>query len=230
MIERLLPGVVAAATTRTLLHVELFPEEERHVVSAVAKRREEFMTGRACARMALQELGVAPAPIGRGKRGEPLWPIGVVGSITHGNNYYACAVAKSTEVISLGIDAELNAPLPPGVLERVAFGRERDRVATVDEICLDRLLFSAKEAVYKTWFPLTKRWLGFEDVDLSIDVPGHTFCARLLVPGLIIGNLRLTELRGCWCVENDLVCTAVFIPNQKGADRKQSRIRPTYPQ
>jgi 4'-phosphopantetheinyl transferase EntD len=214
VIERLLPGVVAAAATRgEFLHVELFPEEERHIVSAVAKRRQEFITGRACARRALQELGIAPVPIGRGERGEPLWPADVVGSITHGNNYFACAVAKTTDVISLGIDAELNAPLPPGVLERVAFGRERDRVAVSDEICLDRLLFSAKEAVYKTWFPLTKRWLGFEDVDLSIDVLGNTFCARLLVPGLFIGNLRLTEFRGCWCVDNDLICTAVLIPN-----------------
>jgi 4'-phosphopantetheinyl transferase EntD len=212
VIKRILPRFVAATATREeLLHIELFPEEEGHIVSAVATRRREFMTGRACARMALRELGIAPMAIGRGKRGEPLWPAGVVGSITHCANYCACAVAKTTEVISLGIDAEVNAPLPPRVLERVAFGRERDRVAVVDEIHLDRLLFSAKEAIYKAWFPLTERWLSFEDVDLSIDELGNTFCARLLVPGPMIGNLRLTELQGGWCVEHDLICTAVII-------------------
>lgn len=212
MIERLVPDSVAVVSTRDDLEAELFVEEERTVGRAVEKRRREFTTGRACARLALQRLGVVPVAIATGERGEPLWPSGVVGSITHCHGYRACAVGRAGDMLSVGIDAEVHDRLPEGVLEQVAFGRElatvADRAAGVH---LDRLLFSAKEAVYKAWFPLARRWLGFEDVELSIDVEAATFRARLLVPGPVVGGTRLTELRGRWCVEGGLVATAVVV-------------------
>ncbi|HEV7773332.1 MAG TPA: 4'-phosphopantetheinyl transferase superfamily protein [Conexibacter sp.] len=212
MIERLMPSAVAVASTRGDLPAELSAAEQAAVGRAVARRQQEFTTGRACARLALRRLGVDPVAIPSGERGEPVWPDGVVGSITHCRGYRACAVAKADEVLALGVDAEVHEPLPAGVLEQVAFGRERamcaDRVAGVH---LDRLLFSAKEAVYKVWFPLTRQWLGFEDVELAVDAQGGTFRARLLVAGPVVAGARLTELRGRWCVEDGLVATAVAL-------------------
>ncbi|MFL5884840.1 MAG: 4'-phosphopantetheinyl transferase, partial [Thermoleophilaceae bacterium] len=106
LIERVVPGnVVALETDQELLETELFPEEEALVARAVAKRRNEFVTGRALARRALSTLGVAPVAIGRGARGQPLWPGGIVGSITHCRGYRACAVARFDEIASVGIDA-----------------------------------------------------------------------------------------------------------------------------
>ena len=83
----------------------------------------------------------------------------------------------------LGIDAERNAPLREGVWEEVAHGRERElRDGGSGGVPhLDAVLFSAKEAIFKAWYPLTGRWLGFGDAELSID-PSGTFTARLLVP------------------------------------------------
>lgn len=213
MIERLLPsGVVAVSTRGELAGVALHPQEEAAVGQAVEKRRREFVSGRGCAREALRRLGLEPSAIPSGERGEPLWPPGVVGSITHCDGYRACAVARVGEVAAVGIDAELNAPLPPGVLAEVAFGRERERVAAPrGELCLDRLLFSAKEAVYKAWFPLARRWLGFEDVELTIDAAG-TFRSRLLVPGPLVAGTRLTELGGRWALAGGLLATAVVVP------------------
>lgn len=214
MIERLVPdSVIVESTREDLVDVELFAEEIRSMGQAVDKRRREFTTGRACARQALRRLGFGPVAIPSGERGEPSWPSGVVGSITHCDGYRACAVARSEDVRALGIDAEADEPLPTGVWEQVAFGRELalsgDRVAGV---CLERLLFSAKEAVYKAWFPLTGRWLGFEDIKLTIDMGGGAFCARLLVPAPVIDGRRLTELRGRWCAEDGVVTTAVVLP------------------
>ena len=218
MIERLLPDTVVAVATREDRAVELSAAEERSVGRAVEKRRREFVTGRACARLALERLGVTPVAIPSGERGEPLWPSGVVGSITHCDGYRACAVAKRADVAAVGIDAEVHAPLPEGVLEQVAFGRElamvRGRHAGV---CLDRLLFSAKEAVYKAWFPLAGRWLGFEDVELTIGVDDAAFRARLLVPGPVVGGVALTEFRGRWCVEQGVVAAAVVVPAPGGS-------------
>jgi 4'-phosphopantetheinyl transferase EntD len=214
VIERLVPDTVVVASTREdLLEVELFAEEERSLGRAVEKRRREFATARDCARRALQGLGIAPVAIRTGERGEPLWPSGVVGSITHCSGYRACAVAKAGDVSAVGIDAEVHEPLPDGVLEQVAFGRELAMVADrAAGVCLDRLLFSAKEAIYKAWFPLAERWLGFEDVELAIDVDGGTFRAGLLIPGPMVDGTRLTEFRGRWRVDDGIVAAAAIVP------------------
>jgi 4'-phosphopantetheinyl transferase EntD len=171
MLQRLLPTSVVAVETRTdRLDVELFPEEERALGRAVEKRRREFTTGRACAREALARLGIRSVAIGSGRDGEPLWPAGIVGSITHCDGYRACAVAPAGAVLALGIDAERDAPLSDGVWAEVAFGSELAlRAPAGPGPHLDAVLFSAKESVYKAWFPLTRRRLGFADAQVAID-------------------------------------------------------------
>jgi 4'-phosphopantetheinyl transferase EntD len=76
----------------------------------------------------------------------------------------------------------------------------------------DRLLFSAKESVYKAWFPLARRWLGFDQADITIGALDGTFTARLLVPGPLVAGSALTVLHGRWAADQGLVATAVVIP------------------
>ncbi|MCM3886560.1 4'-phosphopantetheinyl transferase superfamily protein [Frankia sp. R82] len=153
----------------------LFPEESALLARAVEKRRREFTTARICAHTALRRLGLPPAPILPGPRGAPGWPDGVVGSITHCAGYRAAAVAWSCDLHTVGIDAEPNEPNPPGVTREITVEDEADRltslIASRPGVRWDRLLFSAKESVYKAWFPLAGRWLGFEDAALTLD-PG----------------------------------------------------------
>jgi 4'-phosphopantetheinyl transferase EntD len=213
LLAGLLPPVVSSVETREdRLDIELFPEEERALGAAVEKRRREFVTGRACAREALAGLGLPPSPLGSGDRGEPLWPPGVVGSITHCEGYRACAVAPSSSVLALGIDAERNAPLRQGVWEEVAHGRERELQDADAEggHHLDAVLFSAKEAIFKATYPLSHRWLGFGDAELTIDSSG-AFTARLLVPGPEVSGSPLRELAGRWAADGDVVVTAVLV-------------------
>jgi 4'-phosphopantetheinyl transferase EntD len=218
LLEGLLPPSVISVETRDdRLDVELFPEEERVLGRAVDKRRREFTTGRACARQALARLGVPTTAVGSGPHGEPLWPSGVVGSITHCEGYRACAVASARAVLTLGIDAERDARLSDGVWAQVAHGGERDlRAATTSPgragPHLDAVLFCAKEAVYKAWFPLARRWLGFDDVELSLDLENAEFRAKLLVPGPVVDGVRLSEFRGRWAVVEGVICTAVIVP------------------
>jgi 4'-phosphopantetheinyl transferase EntD len=204
--------VITFETDRELIETDLFPEEERSLGNAVEKRRREFVTGRACARRALERLGTGPAALPSGERGEPVWPDGVVGSITHCAVYRACAVARSGDVHSVGIDAEVHDRLPDGVFESVSSSRERSLLAGQGPgLFMDRVMFSAKEAVYKAWFPLARRWLGFEDVEMTIDADAGTFNARLLVEGPVVAGERLTDLGGRWRVEGDVVATAVVV-------------------
>jgi 4'-phosphopantetheinyl transferase EntD len=216
LLAGLVPPFVSAVETREDLDVELFPEEELALGQAVEKRRREFVTGRACAREALAELGFPPSPIGSGAKGEPLWPPAVVGSITHCEGYRGCAVAHSSSALMLGIDAERNTRLREGVWEEVAHGPERQLrdADAADGHHLDAVLFSAKEAIFKACFPLVRRWLGFGDAELRIHSSG-AFTARLLVPGPEVAGTPLGDLAGRWAADDEVVVTVVLVPNQR---------------
>jgi 4'-phosphopantetheinyl transferase EntD len=186
----------------------LFAEEEAVIAKAVDKRRREFTTARACARAALAKLGERAVPIVPGVRGAPQWPAGVVGSITHCDGYRACAVARGSDIVTIGLD---------GVLDAVSLAPERARLAelaaAVPDVCWDRILFCVKESVYKAWFPLTGRWLGFEEACVDFDPAGQTFAARLLVAGPVVNGQVLTGFTGRWLVSNGLIVTAIVVPN-----------------
>ena len=216
MLERLLPVTVSISESRgDILDATLFPEEEEMIGGAVEKRRREFATGRACARRALAELGVAPQPIIPGPGGAPWWPPGILGSITHCEGYRACAVARDTDLLAIGIDAEPNRPLPPGLIADIALERESAWVGRLmrerPEVHWDRLLFCMKEAIYKAWFPRTGRALGFEDAIVSVDPAGGTFSARLATPDRASLGEETTVLRGSWIVGEGIALAAIAI-------------------
>ena len=223
MIGEILPPMVKFAEAFTdPPDIVLFEEEEALLARAVEKRRREFSTGRHCARAALAALGLPAAPILPGEARAPVWPPGVVGSITHCAGYRAAAVARVGDVASVGIDAEPDERLTPEVLELVAEPAERARLrglaVEAPGVCWDRLLFSAKESVYKAWFPLARRWLGFADADVTID-PAGTFAARLLVPGPVVGGAPLAGLAGRWLARDGLLLTSVTVPPEPAVAR-----------
>jgi 4'-phosphopantetheinyl transferase EntD len=83
--------------------------------------------------------------------------------------------------------------------------------ATRAGTCWDRMLFSAKESVYKAWFPLTRRWLGFEEASVTFDPVRPVFTARLLVDGPVLNGTRLVAFEGRWLVRDGLIGTAIVI-------------------
>ncbi|HEU4943772.1 MAG TPA: 4'-phosphopantetheinyl transferase superfamily protein [Solirubrobacterales bacterium] len=216
MLEEILPDCVAVAATREEIDAELFPEEEEAVANAVERRRREFVTARACARTALGRLGLPAQAVPRGERGAPRWPAGIVGSITHCDGYRACAVGHAADLATLGVDAEPNQPLPDGLLPDIALPQERvwlrDLTAAAPAVHWDRLLFSVKESIYKAWFPLAERWLGFEDAVVELDRQRCTFSARLLVQGPRLGERELKGFSGTWLVRDGVVLAAIALP------------------
>ncbi|KJS57336.1 4'-phosphopantetheinyl transferase [Streptomyces rubellomurinus] len=215
MIGDLLPDVVATEVAYDdPPEARLEPAEEAVVARAVDKRRREFTTVRHCARAALTRIGVPYQPLVPGLRGTPSWPDGVVGSLTHCDGFRAAAVARAGELASIGIDAEPALPLPEGVQEVIALPAEQRRLAELSaarpDVPWDRILFSAKEAVYKAWFPLTLKFLEFSEAELTL-APDGTFTARLLVPGPEVGGRRLDGFDGRWAVRDGLLATAIAV-------------------
>jgi 4'-phosphopantetheinyl transferase EntD len=230
----------------------LLPGEEAVVARAVDKRRREYTTTRHLARAALSRLGLPPVAIATGGNREPLWPAGIVGSITHCDGYRAVAVARvgsrggiagagggiagagggiagaggagstgdfgraaghGSVIAGIGIDAEPHGPLPEGVFDTIARPDELPALAALaaehPRVRWDRLVFSAKESVYKAWFPVARRWLGFGEATVEF-TPGEgmsgTFSARILQSGAPI-----TRMSGRWTIESGLVLTAVTL-------------------
>jgi 4'-phosphopantetheinyl transferase EntD len=211
----------------------LFPEEERVIANAVASRRRDYTTVRSCARACLERLGYPSVPILPGVGGAPSWPAGIRGSMTHCIGYAAAAVGLAAGISTIGIDAEPDAPLPDGVLGLVATPVEQDRLAVTrpepvdgrastssarmmtqresDDPNWDRLLFSAKESVYKAWFPLVGEWLDPQEAEILFHPHERTFTALLCRGGLIINGRPVRQIHGRWTRKQGILATAVVV-------------------
>ncbi|HKD87025.1 MAG TPA: 4'-phosphopantetheinyl transferase superfamily protein [Streptosporangiaceae bacterium] len=208
---------MAAAESRTdLSDGHLYPEEQALILRAADQRRREFSTVRSCARAALAKLGLPPTPILRGEDGAPIWPAWVVGSMTHCRAYRAAVVGRATAVCSVGVDAEPNEPLPPDVMDVVAREDERAGIAclqaTRPEVNWDRLLFSAKESVFKTWYPMNHGWLDFNQIAITTEPVGGTFSAQLIDSSATPVASALTSYTGRWLARDGLLLTAIAVP------------------
>ena len=180
MIESLLPAAACSEMFSDALESTMFSVEAAVVASADVDRRREFGTVRYCARQALRKIGVPAVPILPDADGAPRWPVGVVGSMTHCTGYRAAVVARSRELRSVGIDAEPDAALPAVMLDLILRDEECVELCALADALpdrhWDRILFCAKEAVFKAWFPIARSWLDFLDVSVTVR-PGGTFSA-----------------------------------------------------
>ena len=190
---------------------ELLADEAAHVAKAVPKRQREFARGRVNARQALGELGVAGVSLLVGSMREPLWPEGIVGSITHDNRLCVVAVARGERYAGLGVDIEPAEPLEPEIAARIWSPVEAEQAARRTDMTpalASRLVFSAKEAFYKCQFPLTRTFLGFMEV--SVALGDGTFEVRLerAVGAFPDG----TRFAGRWRRADGQLLTAVSLP------------------
>ena len=164
----------------------------------------------------MELLRVHPAAVLPGPSGEPQWPRGVVGSITHCRGYRGAVLGRTSQIVTIGIDAEPNEPLPAGVLAAIGSAQEYawiDQLSAQDpDICWDRLLFCMKEAVYKAWYPLARSWLDFDAVVINVDVTGTSFTARFRIPGPTVHGRMLDSFTGRWQVLDGIILAAIVLP------------------
>lgn len=192
---------------------EVEAQATQYLPRAVAARRAEFVTGRMLAARALAAVGSGRTAVGRGDRREPVWPDGFVGAITHRPGVVAAVAAPDDVAAGLGIDVEVHEPLPPDLLRAVASETEQQSlVALPAGPCWSRILFSAKESVYKVWYPQQRCWLGFLDVQMQL-FPGTRLTAGTFEVDLPGGptTRRPQSCRGSYRVVDHLVLTALSV-------------------
>jgi 4'-phosphopantetheinyl transferase EntD len=170
------------ADTADAIPTALFPTESAAVSRAVPARREEFAAGRWCARRALAELGISAQALPVGSDRAPVWPAGIVGSITHCQGLVGAVVARTARLIALGFDAEPATPLGNDLPGLVCTASELDwvRRSPVSPAPADwpKVIFCAKEALHKCVAPLYHVMLDFRDVSLALE-PSGIFSARI---------------------------------------------------
>lgn len=150
----------------------VLPEEAVAIASAVPKRKQEFAAGRQAARMALQSIGLPKVAIPKGTDRAPVFPTGLAGSITHNRTAALAVVAPQTRFRTLGVDIEPEAPLKKELLKAICTPQDRamlEALAEDERLLLARQLFSAKEAVFKAQFPITRQVFGFDAASISFN-------------------------------------------------------------
>lgn len=205
----LLEGLFAAGirTSESMIAGQgaaLHPEEAAAVAGAVANRRHEFSAGRACARNAMERLGLPALALPMGSDRAPVWPQGLVGTISHDRTHCAAAVAlRSDGFLALGLDIEEAEPVEERLADDICTAGERDWLARQPaghRGLLLKAIFSAKECAYKCQYPLSGTLLDFQDLSLDLDMAGERFTAQFLKDALpfgcgdrLAGRIRLSH-------------------------------------
>ena len=154
---------------------KLHPAEENYFsqLSSVS-RKEHYRSGRICAGEVLSKLGTRGQPVLRDPQTrEPLWPEGISGAITHSGNWAAAAAGKTSDVSGIGIDLEdLERQVDSRISRHVCIPEEQKWLQECGEDFLEKnlkIIFSAKESIFKAFFPYTRTYLHFHDARILME-------------------------------------------------------------
>jgi 4'-phosphopantetheinyl transferase EntD len=210
------PGAVAAELPGNAPVTLLTPSELQSISHCAHKRIQDFTAGRACAHRALRELGITGFSLLSGPDRQPLWPTSISGSITHTNGYRAAVVSYERDLRSVGVDCESIEAVDQDLWSRICAPPELHRLTQLSAAAAQRhaaLIFAAKEAFYKCQYPLTKQWVGFEDVVIEPQ-PGVAESAGFTVvplKPLALDPALIARLRGRFLFRDRWVIVGIAV-------------------
>ena len=210
------PGVCAAELAGDAPPALLTEPELKSISHCSEKRIRDFTAGRLCARRALEELGLVGFSLLPASDRQPAWPASVIGSITHTAGYSAAVAARRGALQGLGVDAETIAAVHAELWPRVLGAEELARLNALPAArrgTAAALAFAAKEAFYKSQYPLTGEWLEFEDIAIESQdwhLPRGGFRVRPR-RALRLAAHTAAALVGCFRVHGEFVTCGVAL-------------------
>lgn len=207
------PECVVAVQRYDSPDIPLPPVNDPALNRAIEKRRREFSAGRAAAATALSRLDVFDRIVPVGENRNPLWPGGIVGSITHTAGLAMAVVARQEKIIGLGLDLE-----PAGAVKEELWqslftpteitwlaGKSREQRARWATV-----IFCAKESFYKLQYPLTGQWVDFHGADVTISIETGEFLLTCLHP-VVTEKLDRSRFGGRYATDSRLTLTAIHL-------------------
>ena len=194
----------------------LLPEETEFLATlSSSNRRAEFSLGRYCAHRALSDFKLESEPILRNTdTREPCWPESVRGSITHSDGFAAAAVGLDKDISGVGIDMEnLSRSVNFNISRHVCVETERKYLESLSPEQAShklRIIFSAKESIFKCLFPISQTYLYFKDATVTIDEKnsGFSFILSRACAGITPEGFQHS---GKYAIEENLLLTAIYI-------------------
>jgi 4'-phosphopantetheinyl transferase EntD len=207
MPEHLTCAVVAVSETLTI-----FDAENQLVQTAVPKRQNEFRAGRAAAHRALKSLGIPQQPILKAPDRSPVWPHGIIGSITHTAGIAAAMTGSTKHVAGIGLDIDGANPLKPDLYDYILTSQEQENrtaTPTLSGTPRCKITFVAKEALFKAIYPITRKFFGFMDAQLDLTEDGYW---TAVVPETATKLPPLFSIQqGRWAQVDDLIVATVCV-------------------
>lgn len=199
---------------------DFWPGESRALARATPARQAEFAAGRAAARLAFRAIGMVPYAIPMGVDRAPVWPNGIVGSITHHEGRCMAVIARRSALAGLGLDLAALDPLAEDLWPTVLTEPDRTWLTTQDKSLRGgyaQVIFSAKEAAYKALYPQSRQVVGFDAMDIVPDLSRNRFTAVLRIP---FGPFRAgSTLQGQVFCRDGLICTLMALPRSAECGR-----------
>lgn len=215
MINTLIPNNIACEFSYENRDTsEVHIDEIKLIQNAPKSRQLEFLNGRNNAHLALQTLQFnSPKAILIGKNREPLWPISIVGSITHCEGYCAAVVAYKKNIIGVGIDAELNSNLSDKLTLTTQtineINKNKSLVSMNKNICVNKLIFSAKESAFKFIHSFIQEYINFNVIEISLNFDTKSF-SIIFIKQTLIAKFKNSKLIGKFDYNETHIVTCVY--------------------
>jgi len=193
----------------------LTPAEFNFVANASDKRKKEFSTGRMCAKKALYDLNTSNTEILVGADREPIWPTGILGSISHSKHLTGAIVAKSTDFFAMGLDIEKMGAIQPDMWDLIYTQVEQSFLRKIPSAKLElflTLLFSFKESFYKFQFPVTRQFIDFKDVEFHF--LNYQVHVNIINASGIVKDIPWHLVKFCWKSLDNYVITSCVLESQ----------------
>lgn len=207
------PDIAVAVTDPRAPHPAPWRDEAAAIARAGPRRRAEFAAGRAAARRAMQAMGHAPAPVTTGPDRAPVWPTGLVGSLSHCDSLCVAALGPAHGLRAIGVDIEEDIGLPCDLIPTICSLAERAWLSSQPQdqrARLAKLIFCAKECAYKCQYPVSGTLFDFDTLEITPDLDTGQFEATFSRD--IAGFGAGTCLSGRFAIAGGVIACGMGLP------------------